>query len=319
MGSIIRKKAFAAITVWALVLSSFLCGCGPLPAEQPGTQPPTCIESSVTPEAQTQPQPQTQPAATVETIPPEPLDTDLVEMEQYLPHILVELRYAGEKNFAGRQVYTFGTAYLRYGTVKKLEAVCEDLQKMGYRLKVWDAFRPVTAQYRLWEVYPDPLFVADPTRGFSNHSRGNTLDVTLTTLAGNELEMPTDFDDFSYLADRNYDDCPEMNGQNALILQEVIERHGFTGYFSEWWHFTDCDSYEVEQEFDPMLPAVWYASCREYINLRQQPSTSAGAVLQIPADEPFLVLGWEGEFARAEYQGKQGYVLVSYIRSDQES
>ena len=172
-------------------------------------------------------------------------------MADYLPGVFLDLRYATEDNFTGQRIYDFSDAYLRWGTVKKLMAVSRELEAQGLYLKIWDAYRPVSAQYRLWEVCPDPTFVANPETGYSSHSRGNTVDLTLVNSQGQELEMPTEFDDFTALADRDYTDCPETAAANARALEELMERHGFSGYFGEWWHFSDTQTYPVELEFTP--------------------------------------------------------------------
>ena len=129
--------------------------------------------------------------------------------------------------------------------------VQEELKQSGLYLKIWDGFRPVSAQFRLWEVCPDPVYVADPNEGFSSHSRGNTVDITLVTEDGTEVVMPTGFDDFSALADRDYSDCGIEAAANALFLEECMTEHGFSPYFGEWWHFSDTQSYPVEQDFEP--------------------------------------------------------------------
>ena len=89
--------------------------------------------------------------------------------------------------------------------------------------------------------------MADPNRGYSSHSRGNTVDVTLLTASGEEVEMPTGFDDFSALADRDYSDVSEPAAANARLLETVMTDAGFQPYFGEWWHFSDTDAYEVAE------------------------------------------------------------------------
>ncbi len=163
----------------------------------------------------------------------------------------MELKYATADNFTGTVIYDFQDAYLRYGTVKKLMQVQSALKEQGLGLKIWDGFRPTWAQFRLWEICPDPDFVSDPNVGFSNHSRGNTVDVTLVDSQGREVTMPTGFDDFSDLADRDYSDCSEEARKNALVLEKLMLAFGLKGYQGEWWHFTDERSYKVETEFTP--------------------------------------------------------------------
>lgn len=182
---------------------------------------------------------------------PDPQDMVFVAVTDYIPDIQVDLKYAGTDNFTGQVIYEFSTVYLRYGTVVKLSAVQEDLKQLGLGLKIWDGFRPVAAQHKLWEVCPNSRYVANPNTGFSSHSRGNTVDVTLVDSQGREVEMPTGFDDFSKKADRDYSDCTREAADNALILEALMEKHGFSPYKAEWWHYSDTEGYPVEEEFCP--------------------------------------------------------------------
>lgn len=248
----------------------------------------------------------------------EPADEDFVAVKDYIPDIWVELKYAAADNFTGQVIYDFEDAYLRYGTVKKLMAVQEELRAMGLSLKIWDSYRPRSAQYKLWEVYPDDTYVANPETGNSNHSRGNAVDVTLVDSNGNELEMPSEFDDFSGKADRGYTDCSDMAIQNSGILQRAMEKHGFKGYSAEWWHYADTEQYEVEELFDPAVVSKWYAGCAEFLSLRTEPDTSAGGILRIPAEGKLTLMGLtEGSggisFAYVDYQGQRGYVMKQYL------
>lgn len=181
-----------------------------------------------------------------------PVDKDvLVNVKSYMSSIFVELKYAGNDNFTGQKIYEFQDAYLRYGTVEKLRKVQAALKEQGLSLKIWDAYRPVSAQFALWKVCPNSTYVANPNSGYSAHSRGNTIDVTLVDEQGEEIVMPTKFDDFSRKADRNYSDCEKEARENALLLEKVMYENGFRGYSGEWWHFTDIDSYLVETNFEP--------------------------------------------------------------------
>ena len=228
-----------------LILAVFLlfCGCEKAPVE---TEAPT----SETVPTQTAP-PETLPPATIENTLPVPAPEDFVRVLDYIPSARQELLYATDRNFTGQVIYDFTDAYLRYGTVKKLIAVSAALAQLGLSLTIWDGFRPVSAQFRLWEVCPDPAFVANPQKGFSSHSRGSTVAITLVDADGNELEMPTGFDDFSAKADRDYSDCTETAAAHAQLLEILMEKHGFRGYFAEWWHFSDIEDYPVEENFSP--------------------------------------------------------------------
>lgn len=179
-----------------------------------------------------------------------PADDKLVRVVDYIPQIVIDLKYATADNFTGSVIYDFSEAYLRYGTVKKLAEVQKELESQGLGLKIWDAFRPISAQFRLWEIYPDATYVANPNKGFSSHSRGNTVDVTLVDLEGKAVEMPTEFDDFTTKADRDYEDCSETERENAELLEKIMSEHEFKPYQGEWWHYSDCTQYEVEEKFD---------------------------------------------------------------------
>lgn len=181
----------------------------------------------------------------------EPEDDEYVIVKKYIPDIYVELMYATDNNFTGVRIYDFTDAYLRYGTVKKLANVQKELKEQGYSLKIWDAYRPFEAQQKLWEVYPDPNYVANPANGMKKHNLGGTVDITMVAEDGSIIPMPTEFDDFSLKADRNYSDIEDEEAvNNVLILQNVMENNGFTGYQGEWWDYSDTVEYEAV-DFEP--------------------------------------------------------------------
>lgn len=181
----------------------------------------------------------------------EPENDEYVLVKKYIPDIYVELRYATENNFTGVKIYDFTEAYLRYGTVKKLTQVQKELKQQGYGLKIWDAYRPFEAQQKLWEVYPDPNYVANPANGMKKHNLGGTVDITMVAADGTVISMPTEFDDFSLKADRDYSDIEDEEAvKNVMILQNAMENNGFTGYQGEWWDYSDTDEYEAV-DFEP--------------------------------------------------------------------
>lgn len=307
------KRLAAMLLALALLLP--LIGCSrpepthTVPSSTPEMVPtePVIIPTTIPPTVA-----ETEPAPTIQA--PEPNAEDLVRICDWIPGIQQELMYATDQNFTGQPIYDFTDAFLRYGTIQKLLAVSEELAEQGLFLKIWDGFRPVSAQFALWEICPDPTYVADPTKGHSSHSRGNTVDLTLVDANGQELEMPTPFDDFSSKADRDYSDCTEAAAANALLLQNTMEKHGFKGYFGEWWHFSDTESYPVEEAFQPVAPSWWYADCKEYISLRTHPDTSAEVITRIPVGHQFQILAMDGDFAWVDYQELKGYVLRSYTQ-----
>lgn len=181
----------------------------------------------------------------------EPENDEYVLVNKYIPDIYVELMYATDNNFTGVRIYDFTDAYLRYGTVKKLANVQKELKEQGYSLKIWDAYRPFEAQQKLWEVYPDPNYVANPANGMKKHNLGGTVDITMVAADGSVISMPTEFDDFSLKADRNYSDIDNEEAvKNVMILQNAMENNGFTGYQGEWWDYSDTVEYEAV-DFEP--------------------------------------------------------------------
>ena len=252
----VRRRSAAALMLSACILS----GCSQLAPETTSPSVPQIVvtEPSIPTEQTTVPQTTapvetTEPAATnAVTEPPVPEADDFVRVLDYVPNSCQQLRYATTDNFTGQVIYEFTDAFLRYGTVCKLTVVARELEEMGLGIMIWDAYRPVYAQARLFEVYPDPQYVSKPGVGRQNHCRGLAIDLTVYDLeTGEMLLMPSAFDDFSALADRDYWDVSEEAAEHASLLESVMERNGFTGYRGEWWHYNDNDDYPVEENFDP--------------------------------------------------------------------
>ena len=245
-----KMKIIAVFFMCAVLLTA--CTIQPIPSA-PTEASPTATTSVLPTESVRE---TTEMTVQIQTEPPEPTlpepqDEDFVNVVLYIPDLIVDLKYATDENFTGQIIYDSDELWLRYGTVKKLMAVQEELKQQGLYLKVWDGFRPPSAQWKLWDVCPDPNYVSNPNNGFSSHSRGNTVDITLVYADGTEVTMPTGFDDFSKLADRDYSDCDAEAAANALMLEQIMIAHGFKPYSGEWWHFSDTQSYPVEHDFEP--------------------------------------------------------------------
>jgi len=122
----------------------------------------------------------------------------------------------------------------------KLKKANEIFQKDGYTIKIWDAYRAQSAQYILWDYASDKSFVANPKKG-SKHNRGAAVDITLIDESGNEIEMGTEFDNFTEKAAYNYSGHTNIALKNMKYLRNVMEQVGFKGISNEWWHFDDVD------------------------------------------------------------------------------
>lgn len=179
-------------------------------------------------------------------------DHEMVNIMDLDSSFVLDIRYATDNNFTGKAVYTPEEArcLLRRPVAEALVKVHADLKEQGYRLKIFDCFRPIAVQQRLFDVYPDPEYVARPVfdeqgkpiRG-SKHNRGAAVDLTLITLDGAPVEMPTDYDDFSERAHPNFSGNPPHVQANVERLSQAMQRHGFTPLATEWWHF-DGPSWE---------------------------------------------------------------------------
>lgn len=161
----------------------------------------------------------------------------LVDLEKFIPRIHLDIRYATNDNFMGKQLYTVPGAYLRLPAATALKSVQADLKSLNLGLKVYDGYRPYRVTVMMWEPYQDSRYVADPASG-SRHNRGCAVDVSLVSLkTGEELPMPTGYDDFSEKAHHSYSDLPDEVLKNRYVLRSIMEKHGFVPISSEWWHY----------------------------------------------------------------------------------
>jgi len=160
----------------------------------------------------------------------------LVDVGARAPDLLLDMRYATADNFLGRAVYDAARCLLAADAAERLLAAETALREEGYRLVVWDCYRPRSVQYAMWEILPDPTYVADPATG-SRHNRGAAVDVGLRALDGSEVPLPTDHDDFSPRAHRDATDLPEAAIASRERLERAMTDAGWIPLASEWWHF----------------------------------------------------------------------------------
>ena len=164
-------------------------------------------------------------------------DERLLEVTpETIPGLVLDLRYASTNNITGKALYPEARAYLRPETIQKLRKVAKNLQEEGYRLVIWDAWRPASAQKALWVAKPDGRFLTPPSK-ISRHTRGTSVDVTLADGSGKILEMPSDHDEFNAKADEDFSDVPKEVAKRARILRNAMFNAGFSGVPDEWWHY----------------------------------------------------------------------------------
>jgi len=160
----------------------------------------------------------------------------LVEIRTLSPHVRLDIRYATESNFTKHVVYPVARCYLVRPVAEALAAVQTELEKDGLGLQVFDCYRPTSVQRRFWALVPDARYVANPQKG-SRHNRGAAVDLTLVDAHGQPLPMPSEFDDFSERAHRDFTGASPAALANRARLEQVMTRHGFVGMPTEWWHF----------------------------------------------------------------------------------
>lgn len=163
-------------------------------------------------------------------------DDPLVDLSLVAPTVVYELRYATTRNFLGEVLYDSGTCWIRKSVARRIARVQAALERQGYGLKVWDAYRPPSVQQKMWRIKPDTRYVADPKVG-SVHNRGAALDVTLVDSAGRELDMGTDHDEFSERAAPDAEGLSSEVIKNRRTLAQAMAAEGFIQLDTEWWHF----------------------------------------------------------------------------------
>lgn len=167
----------------------------------------------------------------------------LVDVRKYDPSIVVELRYATPRNCAGAVIYPKDfPCLIRPDTAVRLHMVQGLLHNWGYRLKIWDAYRPPEAQRILYQRWAGKGFVADPDQGpGSLHTWGLAVDATLVDLVGRDVAMPSDFDEFTPQAAAIYQGANKTVAFHLHLLQGAMGAAGFRGLRNEWWHFAVKD------------------------------------------------------------------------------
>jgi len=171
------------------------------------------------------------------------LANQLIDVGVTYPDVQLDIRYATPDNFLGRAMYGAPRCYLVTDAAQRLAAADAAIHAEGLRLIVWDCYRPRSVQYAMWEILPDPTYVADPARG-SRHNRGAAVDVGVVGLNGEPVPLPTDHDDFTPAAHRDAEDLPAAAIANRERLERVMVEAGWIPLASEWWHF-DAPNWEL--------------------------------------------------------------------------
>ena len=184
--------------------------------------------------------------------------SDFVSITDAVPDAILEIRYFSTYNFVGDRIdgYEEPLAFMTKEGASALKEVSDDLKDDGYRLKIYDAYRPQEAvsdfvewakdeddtrmkEYFYPELEKDVLFPQGYIAEHSGHSRGSTVDLTLFDMkTEKEVDMGGTFDYFGELSHPDYKGITDEQYDNRMILREAMTEHGFKPLPEEWWHFT---------------------------------------------------------------------------------
>lgn len=212
----------------------------------------------------------TSPAEHTCPSPAEEMPDAFTLLSETAPDIIQEIRYHSTYNFVGTRIdgYEAPVAIMTRRAADSLKAVSDDVGRMGFRLKIYDAYRPQRAvnHFIRWAenvtdtamrrfFYPDvdkaDLFKREYICARSGHSRGSTVDLTLFDMhTGKEVDMGGTFDWFGIRSHPDYEDITDAQQAHRRLLREAMLRHGFTPFPTEWWHFTLADEPFPDTYFD---------------------------------------------------------------------
>jgi D-alanyl-D-alanine dipeptidase len=164
-------------------------------------------------------------------------DTLVVPLSSIDSSIVADVRYATTNNFTGKILYPTDKVYIRKIVGEALSKVNKELiENYNYRIKIFDGYRPLSVQKKMWKILPDDRYVADPAKG-SRHNRGAAVDITIIDSLGNQLNMGTEYDNFTERAHYDYQKLPSSVLANRKLLRETMMEYGFHPITTEWWHF----------------------------------------------------------------------------------
>ncbi|GLQ05213.1 D-alanyl-D-alanine dipeptidase [Sneathiella chinensis] len=161
---------------------------------------------------------------------------NLVEISPGDFDVELDIRYASDNNFTGAPVYGRAACFLNEEAAELLAEAIRLAAAQGYRLRLFDGFRPTEAVQKLWDHTPNPDYLAPPSSG-SPHARGAAIDLTLLDEQGQELDMGTGFDDMTVLSHHGVTDISAEAQKNRAILLGIMTAAGWDFYRNEWWHY----------------------------------------------------------------------------------
>lgn len=217
-----KKKSIMLKNILSAILLLILCNCTPFQKTQQNIEEPFVVRN-------------------IEQLKQQIKANDslkLIPLQNYIRNIQFDWKYADTANFTHQILYHNPIAFLRMEAAEKLKQAALELEKIGLGFKVFDAYRPYAITKKMWQIVPDENYAANPTKG-SGHNRGAAIDLTLYSLqTGQELLMPTIFDEFSEKAHHDYMNLPNEVLENRKTLKTIMLKYGFVALNTEWWHYS---------------------------------------------------------------------------------
>ena len=189
------------------------------------------------------------------------LNNDFIDIKEYIPSIVIDLKYASNDNFTGHIVngYESPKCLLTIEAARSLKYIQTILNKSGYSLKIYDAYRPqrsvnhfinwsknlsdtINKRYYYPNLAKSILFKLGYIASKSSHSRGSTVDITLVDItSGKEVDMGSSYDFFGLESSHDYKNISIIQKNNRKLLLDIMTKNGFSSYSKEWWHYTFID------------------------------------------------------------------------------
>ena len=178
------------------------------------------------------------------------MEHHLVDIAQVNRRIKLEIVYATKDNFLGIPLYPLPLCYLHKAAAKALNDVQKEVESRGLSLKVFDGYRPLSVQQLMWDKIQDERYCSNPAVNRGRHTRGTAVDLTLIDKEGNELPMPTKFDEFTEHA-HAFAPCSKEAHSNRELLRIMMGNQGFHMLSTEWWHF-DLMGWKDDVRYPPL-------------------------------------------------------------------
>ena len=178
-------------------------------------------------------------------------DTTFVNIKAYSLDFVYDMKYATEDNFLKAKVYDCAECYMRLKTIKALMKANAKFMKKGFKIKLYDCYRPLDIQKKMWDIVSNPIYVANPSKG-SIHNRGGAVDISLVDSKGVELNMGTPFDFFGTEASHDYKNFSKAILDNRKLLKKIMLQSDFQSFDSEWWHYNMKNA-----KLDPVSNFKW--------------------------------------------------------------